>query len=99
MISPFDQNNNEVRKGQASYQTFVAASAVAAVMLIYSIFTGQPMLSGIVLVAIATVGLLIRSWANRIDNLLASAYSQRWSKHRANLRKLLRTDTRPAGRR
>ena len=97
MISPFDQNNNEVRKGQASYQTFVAASAVAAVMLIYSIFTGQPMLSGIVLVAIATVGLLIRSWANRIDNLLASAYSQRWSKHRANLRKLLRTDTRPAG--
>jgi len=54
------------------------------------------MLSGIVLIAITTVGWLIRRWTNRIDERLNSAYSQRWSKHRANLRKLLRTDTQRA---
>jgi uncharacterized protein (DUF2235 family) len=97
MISPFDQNSNEVRQGYASYLTFIAASAVAAVMLIYSIFTGRLMLSGIVLIAITTVGWLIRRWTNRIDERLNSAYSRRWSKHRANLRKLLRTDTQRAG--
>jgi uncharacterized protein (DUF2235 family) len=96
MISPFDQHNNEVRRGHLSYQTFIAATAVAAVMFIYSIFSAQLMLSAIVLVAIAIVGWLVRRWTSRIDNRLDSAYSRRWSKHRADLRKLLRTDMRPA---
>jgi uncharacterized protein (DUF2235 family) len=94
MTSPLDENKNVVRRGLASYHTFIAASALAAVTLIYSIFTGQLTLIGIVLVAFAIVGLLIRRWANRIDERLSSAYSQRWRKHRTNLRKLLRTDAR-----
>jgi hypothetical protein len=96
MISPFDQNQNEVHRGHASYHTFIAVSAVATVMFMYSIFTGRLMLSGIVLIVMAAVGWLIRRWTNRIDDRLDSAYSKRWSKHRANLRKLLRTDGQPA---
>jgi uncharacterized protein (DUF2235 family) len=92
MTSPFDENKKEVRRGQASYQTFIAASVLATITLIYGIFTERLMLIGIVLVVFAAVGLLIRRWAKRIDEQLNSAYSQRWSKHRASLRKLLRTD-------
>jgi hypothetical protein len=90
--SPLEENKQTVQSGLSSYRTFIAASLFAAIMLLYAAVRQDLFMGTIILIAFAVIGLLVRRWAERVDARLNSTYAKRWNKHRADLRKLLRTD-------
>lgn len=90
--SPFDENDDTVRSGRASYRAFLCVSLLAAFMLIDTAAKGKFWSLGMVVMAFIVVGLLIRRWAKHVDDRLNSAYAQRWRNHRVALRRVLGTD-------
>jgi hypothetical protein len=90
--SPLEENAETVRRGRMSYHAFVAVSVLALGTLTDAARYRDWVLAAVVLIAFGLAGWLIRCWATRVDDRLHTAYAKRWNKHRAALRKLLRTD-------
>ena len=88
--SPLDEMKRVVGSGKGSQYLFLFATFAVIVALLFIVRNWSSFRN--VMAVFALIGVIAWTWSSWVDSRLNAVYSRRWNQHRADLRKLLKTD-------